>query len=200
MSRTNDTYEGKGSDMRAVLVVVSLFFLAACGGGTSSPTKTTAALNLATVAAATLANQPVATTTDAVAPTGTVAHATSSLDATAVGDKLKAAGLPITITVVYTATTDPNHLLGRPNQYLSKIAFADTRVAQTDPSVSDAIDNGGSVEVFATLALAQQRTAYIQAFSSLAPEYDYLRGGILLRLSHMLTPDQAKSYQQALGS
>src|SRR5689334_22932043 len=39
--------------------------------------------------------------------------------------RMKAAGLPITNLIVYNATTDPNHLLGRQNEYTSKDAWVD---------------------------------------------------------------------------
>jgi hypothetical protein len=56
----------------------------------------------------------------------------------------------VTPGVVYTADTDPNHLLGRPGGYVSKTAFIDSRVSQSDVEGmrSDAVERGGSVEVF----------------------------------------------------
>ena len=53
---------------------------------------------------------------------------------------------------VYTAANDPNHLLGRPGGYTSKAAFSDSRVSPADVEGldKDAIERGGSVEVFKT--------------------------------------------------
>lgn len=124
-------------------------------------------------------------------------------DAQAVVAALAEAIPTVQAGVVYTAANDPNRLLGRPNGYESKAAFADTRV----PAValqglrSDAIEAGGSVEVFADAAGAAARKAYIQEIGKGLPsavEYDYVSGGVLLRVSRELTPDQAAAYDAAL--
>lgn len=104
----------------------------------------------------------------------------------------------------YTAEDDPNHLLGRPNGYSSKTAFGDSRVKAEDVEYSqeDAVERGGSVEVFATEEGAKARMDFIQAVAKGLPavgEYDYVKGGVLVRVSRFLTPDQAKEYQTALG-
>jgi hypothetical protein len=57
------------------------------------------------------------------------------------------------------------------------------------------------VEVFADGPKAQARRDYLREAGkaeSVAPEYDYLRGPILLRVSHNLAPDQAAAYEAAL--
>ena len=61
--------------------------------------------------------------------------------------------------------TDPNRLLGRPNGYTSKIAFADSRISKTDTdgTQKNAIERGGSIEVFPDAELAMGRAEYIQA-------------------------------------
>ena len=105
--------------------------------------------------------------------------------------------------VVYTADTDPNHLLGRPGGYVSKTAFIASRVSKIDVEGmrSDAVERGGSVEVFPDEQGAQNRVKYIQAIASGFPaavEYDYLSGPVLVRVSRMLTPAQASEYQNAL--
>ena len=53
--------------------------------------------------------------------------------------------------VVYTAETDPNKLLGRPNGYTSKASFTDSRIKASDvrDTSSGSVDLGGSVEVYA---------------------------------------------------
>jgi hypothetical protein len=128
-----------------------------------------------------------------------------ALDASGVVARLKAAKLPIGAVTVYTAATDPNHLLGRPNGYVSKSAFTDTRVSPADARDTSAgsVDLGGSVEVFASSADARARKAYIAAVDKSAPivgtEYDYVSGEVLLRVSQVLTPTQAAAYQKALG-
>ncbi len=108
--------------------------------------------------------------------------------------RLKAAGLPIGAFRVYNEKTDGNHLLGRPGQYTSKVNFRDKRVS---PSGDFDVTGGGAVEVFASKADAKRRYEYVAAIakSPLFSEYDYLEGKALLRLSHILTPTQAKKYE-----
>lgn len=103
----------------------------------------------------------------------------------------------------YTAADDPNHMLGRPNGYTSKTAFADSRVPadQVEGLASDAVERGGSVEVYPDEAGAKARMDYIQTIGKslpMASEYDYLAGPVLVRVSRILTPDQAKEYEAAL--
>lgn len=116
--------------------------------------------------------------------------------------RFKRAGLPIGRVEVYTATTDLNHLLGRPGQYTSKANWIDTRI-KGEGSSGTSIDSvrGGSVEVFGTLADASRRARYVRAVtqsSSAFVEYDFQRGSVLLRLSRDLTPAQASAYKAAL--
>lgn len=108
------------------------------------------------------------------------------------------------IGIVYTAESDPNHLLGRPTGYTSKVSFTDSRV---DPQLiegqrADAIDAGGSVEVYPDAEGAQRRQNYIQGLQEAAPifgtEYSYLDGAVLIRVSGKLTPTQAAEYEAAL--
>lgn len=104
----------------------------------------------------------------------------------------------------YTAEDDPNHLLGRPNGYSSKTAFTDSRVKADDVEGTkpDAVERGGSVEVFGDEAGAKARMELIQSVAKGMPavgEYDYVKGAVLVRVSRYLTPEQAKEYQAALG-
>lgn len=101
-----------------------------------------------------------------------------------------------------TAENDPNHLLGRPNQYTSKVTFADSRIKASDVSGTDKgdVERGGAVEVFGSEADAQARAKYIQAVMKSLPalaEYDYVHGSALVRVSHYLTPTQAAGYKSA---
>ncbi|MFE7854072.1 hypothetical protein [Streptomyces sp. NPDC057403] len=104
-----------------------------------------------------------------------------------------------------TAANDPNHLLGRPNQYTSKVTFTDTRIKASDVSSTEkgALERGGAIEVFADASDAKARADYIQsvtkAMSALA-EYDYVHGTVLVRVSHYLTPDQAAEYKAAVAT
>lgn len=117
--------------------------------------------------------------------------------------ELKAKGLPVGESFAYTDSNDPNKLLGRPGQYVSKINFKDTRVVQQYVNNTGAkieVSDGGSVETFASATDAQNRFKYIQAISkssSMFAEYEYIQGDAILRISNDLTPAQAKVYADA---
>ncbi|MBW8737130.1 MAG: hypothetical protein JF621_08375 [Streptomyces turgidiscabies] len=101
-----------------------------------------------------------------------------------------------------TAANDPNHLLGRPGQYMSKVTFTDSRIkaADVDGTKVGDVERGGAVEVFADPAGAEARAKYIQAIGKSMPvfaEYDYVHGAVLVRVSHYLTPTQAAGYKTA---
>lgn len=113
-------------------------------------------------------------------------------------EKLKSRGLPIGEIENYTADNDPNHLLGRPNQYLSKVNFHDTRLKRSEDFDTSA---GGSIEVFASEDDAQRRAKYIEGLGKASPmfvEYGFTNGVVLLRVSKDLSPDQAREYRLAL--
>jgi hypothetical protein len=107
-------------------------------------------------------------------------------------------------TVVFTAETDPNHLLGRPNGYTSKASFTDSRIKTSDvkDSRTGSVDQGGSVEIYPDEAGAATRKRLIDDTMKAAPilgtEYSYLDGPVLLRVSQALTPAQAQEYKSAL--
>jgi hypothetical protein len=129
-----------------------------------------------------------------------------SLNAKQVAAKLKTAGIPLKVLVNYTTETDPNHLMGRPGgHYTSKLMFADSRVKAEDVRFAEryALERGGSIEVFGSAADAHARSDDIQrkikAVGGLVPpEYNYFRGGVLVRVTGNLTPSQAKTYERAL--
>jgi hypothetical protein len=87
--------------------------------------------------------------------------------------------------VVYTADTDPDHLLRRPGGYLSKASFVDTRIS--NPGLAGypagAVERGGCVETYADVIEASHRMAYIQGIAKSNPvlgEYDYTAGSSVL--------------------
>lgn len=160
----------------AASVALAAFSLAACSGSSSTSTGTGAAAESAS-----------AKTADDVTK--------------ALGEKIAS----VKLIKAYTAEDDPNHLLGRPNGYTSKTAFGDSRVKAADVEYlgADAVERGGSVEVFADEAGAKARMDFIQSVSKNLPsvgEYDYVKGAVLVRVSRFLTPDQAKEYETALNS
>jgi hypothetical protein len=119
--------------------------------------------------------------------------------ATEVLQAFKDAGLPLGRVEEYTAETDPNGLLGRPNQYIGKLNFEDTR--KGDPE-SDTL-TGGTVEVFDSqdnLATRKKYTEAISESASMFAQYIYAHKNILLRIDHQLTPDQAKEYEAVLNN
>jgi len=122
--------------------------------------------------------------------------------ALAVTRGLKSAGMSIGTITNYTAATDPNHLLGRPNGYKSKTAFIDKTISNS-PGTATSVTRGGSVEFFANHAGAVRRERYIEKVEKAAPilgtEYDYVDGPALLRLSSVLTPSEAKVYRRVFA-
>jgi hypothetical protein len=128
----------------------------------------------------------------------------ATLTASSVTTYLQAKGLPITGLIVYNASTDPNHLLGRPTGYLSKDAWQDPRIDQSDQaSDPGGVEWGGGFEIYSTAQAAQERASYIsgidQSSSLFGSEYDYLLGPILMRISGTFTPATAQTYGTALA-
>lgn len=114
---------------------------------------------------------------------------------------VRAAGLPIAEVTIYTAETDPNHLLGRPNQYVAKASWHDTRLPTPSDLQSIEVSDGGGIEVWPDAAGAQRRADYITSLGKGAAflvEYDFVLGRTLLRVSKGLTPEQADAYKNAL--
>jgi hypothetical protein len=152
--------------------------LSGCGGGAASAS---------------------ATATPKATATPSVPHAGQSADQIVAG--LKSKGLPIGDVFTYTAANDPNNLLGRPGQYLSKENLKDTRISSTDTGADISVSDGGAIETFTSSTDAQKRFAYLQSISTsgnaLFAEYEYLDGDAILRISSQLTPDQAQAYATA---
>jgi hypothetical protein len=178
---------------RAAVAALLLPLLAACGSSTTStPAKAGGSHNVAS---------PAPTGSARPAATGQSA----ALTASTVTAKLAAAVPGLRTILTYTAASDPNHLLGRPGEYTSKTAFGDPRVKPADVAGQrrDAIARGGSVEVYPTAAGAKARAAYIQRMVQAMPsaaEYDYVHGGVLVRVSGLLTPAQAAVYKAAVAT
>jgi hypothetical protein len=128
--------------------------------------------------------------------------ASHAMDAGTALAELKDAGLPITDSAVITETNDANNLIGRPGQYVSKVAFADSRLGVPIDQAEPGNEGGGSIEVFADGADAQVRSDYIQqTLQSLGPvagtEYHFLAGPVLVRVSGELPPSVAAEYEAA---
>lgn len=166
---------------RMTFVCMSCILLAACGTAAST---------------ANTPPKPTATSTPTIPYLG---QSADQILAT-----LKSKGLPVGTIFAYTAANDPNNLLGRPGQYISKDNFKDTRISSSDTGVNISVGDGGAVETFASSSDAQKRFAYLQSLSTsgnaLFAEYEYLDGAAILRLSSQLTPDEAKAYETAFKS
>lgn len=138
---------------------------------------------------------PTPTTKKVAKPTISV-PAPQPLTAEEISSNLKLANLPIGNVIVYTEDNDVNKLLGRPNQYISKVNFADTTLEQIDAEDPD----GGSIETFRNPADLTARKDYIEAAEKEMPalvEYMVVNGNYLLRLNHGLTPTQVDGYKEA---
>lgn len=142
-------------------------------------------------------------------PGGITLKVAAKVDATSVTKQVTAAIPTVKTTVVYTDATDPNGKLGRPHQYVSKTAFADSRISKAKAKEdangrSDAISYGGTTEVFATDADAKAWVDYVdqigQAVGGLVtPDYLLRHGRVVLRVSHLLTTAQVAEYKAVLA-
>lgn len=167
----------------AALTLASVLALAGCGSAGSHP--------VVSPGSQAVTHSPQAPAASRTSPSAVMLAA-----------DLKAAGLDITRLIVYTAATDPNHLLGRQNGYTSKMAWQDPRAAKADAGdTRGSIGLGGGIEVYPSAAGAQARRAYLAGFTPpLGDGYDYVSGTAVLRLSQYLTPAQAHAYQKAFSA
>lgn len=117
--------------------------------------------------------------------------------------KMKMKG--IEFVKLFDAKTDPNHQLGRPNQYIEKVSWPDPEVDhkfESDGYYDDDIpaENfiGGTIEKFKNRIDLDRRYNYIKNVHLSMPttnQYMYKKGLFLLRLDKEFTPDQAKKYE-----
>jgi hypothetical protein len=201
----------RGDTMKRVvlLLVMGVLVLAACAKsalGPAEPAPTQAPLPTYTPLPTqtpypTYTPVPTAVPTDTPIPTIAPATATPTTlaiqadTADVVLSAFRSAGIPISDIWVITAEDDPNELLGRPNQYIAKVSWKDTRITT---SGEPGLDTGGTLEIFSNADDMQARKQYLEAVTkgiAFLAEYAYGNGTMLLRLSHELTPDQAKGYE-----
>ncbi len=193
------------------VIIMCTLLVAACssgrasgGGSAMTGTAATVAGTVASPAAGAIAgagqSAPTLPADPQIAPAqpGTP----GDLSASELIAQLKASGLPVTSSIVYTAATDSDHLFGQSSGYISKAAFVDSRVPRdglpdTNPG---SVWLGGCVEVFRTPADAQQRQRFLmsQAVDPAKAEYLYVRGPVLLRVSHELDVSYADGYGKIL--
>jgi hypothetical protein len=176
------------SQLHAVILAALVATASACGGSGSGQGLT---------------EQLVPAPSESLPATSTPTPVEEPITGAEVVEALAAAGLPVTLTIDYDETTDPNKQLGRRNGYVDKVAFTDARIkpeAVID-STAGSVELGGGVEVFSSQQEAQTRADYIQSVTAGSPaltEYGYVKDGVLLRLSQQLTPTQAAAYETAL--
>ncbi|MEU3334832.1 hypothetical protein ACWCQ1_21970 [Streptomyces sp. NPDC002144] len=163
-------------------------------------TRTTTAGLLAAVTLTACGSQATHTTTpDARHPAGTSA----SLTARAAFEQISRVVRTANMTGTVTAANDPNQLLGRPDEYTSKVTFSDSFVpanAVTGAAPGD-VERGGAVEVFTDPAAAKARADHIQGVTRSTPalaEYDYVHGRVLVRVSRYVPPARAAAYRAAV--
>lgn len=133
------------------------------------------------------------------------ASKSKSAQSSAIENKLKArdvivafkkANLPIDKVFFYTAETDFENLLGKPDQYIEKVDWIDTRIK------SNSIDNhvGGVIEIFETVDALESRKKKVEEVESKAGIKNYLfaHKNVLIRLDSILNPQQASDYEIVL--
>jgi hypothetical protein len=122
-------------------------------------------------------------------------------DPAAIVNGLKTAGAPIGRIESYNAETDPARLLGRPGQYIGKTVWEDTRYPIKAGTPENQLAWAGTIETFSSASDLKAWKKKIQQLHdmnpTLPPEYQAEKGLALLRMDHVLTPDQAKAYETA---
>lgn len=122
----------------------------------------------------------------------------TALDAAAVANSLKAAGLPLEGINVLTETSDSNNMMGRPGGYTSKAFFFDKRHEGEGNEPAEQ----NTIEVFVTEQDATARREYIEGVTKGMPfltQYMIQSGPTLVRLDKAIKPSEAKEYEKALG-
>lgn len=94
--------------------------------------------------------------------------------------------------VVYTAQTDPDQLMGLPNQYRSKVRFEDLRLVQPE-NLSECV--GGEIKVFDSSAAAQKHKKQIEKLANgESKPVILINDTILLHLSEQFSLEMLSAY------
>jgi len=138
-------------------------------------------------------NQPGAPAAASATPTPTVAAPPTSA---ALAAELQAAIPTITSVSAITEENDTNDMIGRPNGYVGGDFITDSRATEC---YDGGVACGAVIEDWANAADAQTRSDYIQGILKESPvlgsEYNYIRDGLLLRVSGELLPSAAAEYE-----
>jgi hypothetical protein len=188
--------------MPLAMVAMAALLLTGCGGGGSGTSTSTAAAASASVS-------PSMSVPPAPSPSASTAAPSAPLSATSddpqkVAESLKAQIAKIGKVVKITEDSDANDLIGRPGQYDAATFMQDTRLPCTAKDNYDelSIDCGAKVERWASTKDAKARAADIRQklkAYGLGAEYDYVRDGLVLRVSGDIKPSQAKKYEAAFA-
>lgn len=110
-------------------------------------------------------------------------------------DMFKAAELPIGSIIHYTEENCPEGLLRRPEQYIERADFEDTRL---DQNVD--LYRGGSIEVFFNKSDLDKRMEHLESVASdiLNNRYRYIYNNVIIRLDDALTSEEAQEYESIL--
>lgn len=119
--------------------------------------------------------------------------------------KIQRAGLPIERPRLLAPDSDPDHLLGEPDGYRSKLSFEDGRLdgGLVLDNAPGSVGLGGVIEVFGSSRDASARAVQLQRDAEGIPtraERGYVARGVLLRLSPYLDERQAEQYRRALSA
>lgn len=101
---------------------------------------------------------------------------------------------------VFNEDTDPNKLLGKSGEYISKADFSDSRIKQDSEYLC-----GGTIETFSSQKDCEDRVEYLSSLNSSflgilgVNAYIYQYDLAILRVDKALTEEQAEEYNSQLG-
>lgn len=111
----------------------------------------------------------------------------------------KDAGLSVIDEVIYTSSTDPNKLLGRPGEYIAKINFNDSNFSETGDTPEL------TIEQFSNKEDMEKRRDYIQTITDSSSlnafkYYIYDNNVFLFRIPYDVTPEKAAEYASVFNA
>lgn len=189
------------SGMPLAVAATAALVLAGCGGGGSGTSSSAAT---ASVPASQSTSVSPSSSPSTSAPMPSAPLSATSDDPQKVAQSLKSQIAKIGKIVKITEDNDANDLIGRPGQYDAATFMQDTRLPCSAKDNYDqlSIDCGAKVERWASTKDAKARAADIQQklrAYGLGAEYDYVRDGLVLRVSGDVKPSQAKKYEAAFA-
>lgn len=102
--------------------------------------------------------------------------------------------LPVDNLIIYNENSDPNNLMNKSGQYISKGSFAITTITQL--SKNDPV--GGTIEIFKTKEDAKKRKEYIDSIGNSMPILSetsmIIYDVVLIRINRQITNTEAQKY------